>query len=357
MKFSTKIIRWYKKNKRDLPWRKTTDPYKIWLSEIILQQTRIDQGLEYYLKLSSNYPDINSLAKATEEQVLKLWQGLGYYTRARNMHSTANIIVEKYHGQFPENYSDIIKLKGIGDYTAAAIVSFAYNMAYPVVDGNVFRLVSRIYGIKTPINSTKGKKEIYEIALDLIDKKQAGEFNQAIMEFGALQCKPHNPDCNICIFKSDCKAFNNKMISEIPVKINKIKIRKRYFHYLLFSYNENIYLNKRTTNDIWKNLYDFPHVEVDHFIPNITINEEIANHFKVAKDQIQIQNISDEYKHILTHQRISARFYNIPFQDQMLFHKINSLNGNQFICINKETIKQYPLPRLIDKYLTENKNI
>ena len=202
MKFSTKIINWYKKNKRDLPWRKTTDPYKIWLSEIILQQTRIDQGLRYYLKFCDNFPDINSLAGADEERVLKLWQGLGYYSRARNMHKTARIIVDKYHGQFPDNYSDIISLKGIGDYTAAAITSFAYNLEYPVVDGNVMRLLSRIYGIKKAINSKAGKKEIYFLARDLIDQDQPGEFNQAMMEFGALQCKPHNPDCKVCIFNN-----------------------------------------------------------------------------------------------------------------------------------------------------------
>jgi len=356
MKISEKIIRWYKKNKRDLPWRKTTDPYKIWLSEIILQQTRIEQGLKYYLRFIDNYPDINSLAKANEEQVLKLWQGLGYYSRARNMHKTARIIVDNYLGHFPVNYSDIINLKGIGDYTAAAIVSFAYNQVYPVVDGNVVRFLSRVYGIKTAVNSAKGKKQLYVLALDLIDQEQPGEFNQAIMEFGALQCKPHNPDCKNCIFRSECKAYKKDMVSDIPVKITNIKVRRRHFHYFVLIYNGQIYLNKRIKNDIWQNLYDFPHIESNRFFPKSRVIEEFANQFKISQDQIQVINTSDEYKHILTHQRILARFYVIKFQDQHIFQKVKTLNSNQFICIKKETIEKYPLPRLIDKYLTENQN-
>lgn len=354
MKFSEKIIRWYKINKRNLPWRKTIDPYKIWLSEIILQQTRIDQGLKYYLDFVNNYPDIRLLANADEEQVLKLWQGLGYYSRARNMHKTARNIVENHHGKFPENYEDIINLKGIGEYTAAAIVSFAYNQAYPVVDGNVMRCLSRIYGINTPVNSTVGKKEIYTLALELIDKDQPGEFNQAIMEFGALQCKPHNPDCNNCIFHLECKAYKDGVVANIPVKINNVKIRKRYFHYFLLINGAEIYLNKRTSNDIWQNLYDFPHIEANRFFPKNRVTEEFAFNFNIPKDQIQIINASIDYKHILTHQRISARFYVIEFQDQSIFQKIKTLNSNQFICVSKETINDYPLPRLIDKYLIEN---
>lgn len=353
MKFSTKIIRWYKKNKRDLPWRKTNDPYKIWLSEVILQQTRIDQGLNYYLRFCNNYPNIKLLASASEEQVLKLWQGLGYYSRARNMHKTARIIVDKYHGQFPDNYSDIINLKGIGEYTAAAIISFAYNQAYPVVDGNVMRFLARLYGIKTPINTSEGKKEIYLLAMGLIDQKQPGEFNQAIMEFGALQCKPNKPDCAVCVFNSECKALKKNIVPDVPVKTNKVKIRKRYFHYFLLTNNNQIFLNKRTLSDIWKNLYDFPLIESDRFIYNIDIAIEFEKQFKIPQDQFKVLSISSEYKHILTHQRISARFYVINFQNQNLFQKFKLLNGNQFISVDKESVNQYPLPRLIDKYLTE----
>jgi len=357
MKFSEKIISWYIINKRDLPWRKTADPYKIWLSEIILQQTRIEQGLKYYLKFIDNYPDINSLAKANEEQILKLWQGLGYYSRARNMHKTARVIVDKYHGNFPDNYSDIINLKGIGDYTVAAIVSFAYNQVYPVIDGNIMRFLSRFHEIKTAVNSAKGKKQLFALASELIDQEQPGEFNQAMMEFGALQCKPHNPDCKKCIFQSECKAYKQGNVSDIPVKIANIKVRKRYFHYFVLIYNGQIYLNKRIKNDIWQNLYDFPHLEANRFYPKSRVIEKFTSQFKISQDQIQILNTSDEYKHILTHQRILARFYVVTFQDQLIFQKIKTLNSNQFICIKKETINKYPLPRLIDKYLTENQNI
>lgn len=354
MKFSTKIIRWYKKNKRDLPWRKTNDPYKIWLSEIILQQTRVDQGLNYYLKFCDKYPDIKSLASADEEQIIKLWQGLGYYSRARNMHKTARIIMDKFHGQFPDNYSDIINLKGIGEYTAAAIISFAFNKVYPVVDGNVMRLISRIYGIRTAINSTEGKKEIYTIVEILIDKNQPGEFNQAIMEFGALHCKPQNPDCISCIFKSDCIAFKQDLVSQIPTKISNLKIRKRYFHYFLLTYNGHIYLNKRTAKDIWQNLYDFPHIESDQFLTKKSIVREFSSQFAISEDQFQIIKASDEYKHILTHQRLFACFYTINIADENSFQKIKLLNSNQFISIKHENIHQYPLPRLVDKFLTEN---
>ena len=354
MKFSEKIIQWYKKNKRDLPWRNTTDPYKIWLSEVILQQTRIDQGLSYYLRFCDNYPNVKLLASASEEQVLKLWQGLGYYSRARNMYKTARIIVDKYHGQFPDNYSDIINLKGIGDYTAAAIISFAYNQVYPVVDSNVMRFLARLNGIKTPINTNKGKKEIYLLTLELIDHKHPGEFNQAIMEFGALQCKPNKPDCEVCIFNSECKALKKNMISDIPVKIKTLKIRKRYFHYFLLTDNNQIYLNKRTSNDIWQNLYDFPLIESNRFIFDKDIAEEFEKQFNISKDQFKVLSISGEYKHILTHQRISARFYVINFHNQSFFHKIKSLNSNQFISVDIGSVNQYPLPRLIDKYLTEN---
>jgi len=270
------------------------------------------------------------------------------------MHKTARIIMEKYHGQFPDNYSDIINLKGIGEYTAAAIISFAFNQVYPVVDGNVMRLISRIYGIRTAINSNDGKKEIYSITQKLIDKKQPGEFNQAIMEFGALHCKPQSPDCKSCIFKLDCVAFKENIVSQIPVKINNIKIRKRYFQYFLLNYNNQIYLNKRTASDIWQNLYDFPHIESDHFFSNKEIEKEVSDHFKISEDKFQIINTSDEYKHILTHQRIFACFYTIKIANENSFQKIKSLNDKQFVNINQENIHQYPLPRLLDKYLTEN---
>ncbi len=245
-------------------------------------------------------------------------------------------------------------MKGIGDYTAAAIASFAYNLVYPVVDGNVMRLLSRIYGIKTPINSTIGKKEIFLLAYSLIDQKQPGEFNQAIMEFGALHCKPQNPDCKNCIFKTECKSYIKDIVHNIPVKLKNVKIRKRYFHYLLLTHGDQIYLNKRTSKDIWYNMYDFPAFDSNHFYSKNRLSEEFVNQFEIAHDQFQVHSVSDEYKHILTHQIIFAHFYEIKILDRDQFLKIQSLNRNQFICIQKETINQFPLPRLIDKYLIEN---
>jgi len=357
MKFSKKIIRWYKKNKRDLPWRKTNDPYKIWLSEIILQQTRINQGINYYLRFCDNYPNVNALANDSEEHILKIWQGLGYYSRARNMHKTARFIVENYQGKFPKNYSDIIKLKGIGEYTAAAIASFAFNLVFPVVDGNVSRFLSRLNGIKTAVNSSEGKKEILSLATELIDQEHPGEFNQAIMEFGALQCKPQNPDCKSCIFCKECKAYEKNMVSDIPVKINNVKIKKRHFHYFMLTFDDKIYLNKRTSKDIWHNLYDFPLIEGSRFIPKNKLIIKFANQFNIQQNKISIVKTSTNYKHILTHQQIFARFYEITLEDQKLFDDFLSMSGNQFVCIPKKMINQYPLPRLIDKYLIENYTI
>ena len=231
--FSEKIIAWYDQNKRDLPWRNTKDAYLIWLSEIILQQTRVDQGMDYYLKFAKEFPTVKHLAKADNEKVMKLWQGLGYYSRARNLHTTAKIISEKYHGKFPDEYSDILSLKGVGNYTAAAIASFAFNKPYAVVDGNVYRVLARVFGIESPIDSTQGKKEFETLATELLDRKKPASHNQAIMELGALQCKPVNPDCSICALNTMCFAYSKKRINELPVKAKKTKVRNRYFNYIV----------------------------------------------------------------------------------------------------------------------------
>ncbi|MGZ4118512.1 MAG: A/G-specific adenine glycosylase, partial [Bacteroidia bacterium] len=259
--FSGKIISWYNKNKRDLPWRNTKDAYLIWLSEIILQQTRVEQGMAYYLKFASNFPTIKHLAKADNDKVMKLWQGLGYYSRARNLHTTAQIVADKYKGKFPDTYEDILSLKGIGDYTAAAIASFAFNKARAVVDGNVYRVLSRVFGIETPIDSSKGKKEFYALANELIDKKNPALFNQAIMELGAIQCKPVNPDCSVCPLNNMCFAFAKKRIADFPVKEKKTKVRDRYFNYIVLNYKGKTAINKRGAKDIWHNLHDFPLIE------------------------------------------------------------------------------------------------
>jgi len=353
MNFSKKIISWYKINKRNLPWRHTRDAYKIWLSEIILQQTRIDQGMNYYLKFVQKYPNISQLASASEEEILKLWQGLGYYSRARNMHKTAKLISNNHNNIFPDNFEEIIQLKGIGEYTAAAILSFAYNKPYPVVDGNVKRLLSRLFGIKIPIDSNKGHKKVKDIASNLIDKKNPSEFNQAIMEFGALFCQPNNPDCNHCIFKDECYAFKNKEVANLPVKTNKIKQRKRYLHYLLINYNVKIYLNKRTTKDIWQNLYDFPCIEKKSPVARNKMLEEISQSLDLTTKQFFIKSISKDYKHILSHQIIHARFYCLEITNKIHFKAISKLDDNFSILDNIKEISNYPIPRLIEKYLTE----
>ena len=250
--FNLPIHSWYSLFKRDLPWRMTRNPYFIWLSEIILQQTRIDQGLAYYGRFTDEFPSISDLASASEDYILKLWQGLGYYSRARNLHFTAKYINQYYNGLFPSDYDSIRSLKGIGDYTAAAIASISFNLEYPAVDGNVYRVLSRYFGISDPIDTSTGKKTFYNLAKELIKGTDPGMHNQAIMEFGALQCTPKNPDCQLCPLKESCYAFLSKKISELPVKQNKTKQRDRYFNYLVLAGKSNIWMRKRIGNDIWK---------------------------------------------------------------------------------------------------------
>jgi A/G-specific adenine glycosylase len=355
MKFSQILFGWYQKNKRNLPWRQTCDPYKIWLSEIILQQTRIEQGRDYYMKFIRLYPDVRSLADASEHDILKHWQGLGYYFRARNLHKTAGTIAHEFCGQFPDKYDSLLKLKGIGEYTAAAIASIAYGEPRPVVDGNVLRFLSRYHGIKTPVNSNSGKKEITEIAIKLIDRTNPGEFNQAMMEFGALYCKPQNPNCGDCTFKTECKAHLDNHVNSIPQKIKRLSPRKRYFHYLFIIYkNKSVYLKKRSGNDIWKNLYDFPLIEKKGKISMKKMIQEVWDYVGMDRENNQQIKISSEFKHILTHQVISARFYRIGITDRVQFIKINSKHGDNFVSVGLNEIQTYPVSRLIEKYLKNN---
>lgn len=352
MTFSQTIIRWYHKHKRDLPWRKTKDPYRIWLSEIILQQTRVNQGLPYYEKFVKKFPIVHHLAKAKEDEVMKLWQGLGYYSRARNLHSTAKFISEKLDGKFPQEYDAILKLKGIGTYTAGAIASFAFNKPHPIVDGNVFRLLSRYFGIKTPIDSTNGKKEFYELAESLLGKKNPALFNQAIMEFGALQCVPQNPNCKICPLKKNCSAFIKKKVSLLPVKSKKEKQRVRYFNYFIFRKNRSVLLKKRTGNDIWKNLYDFPLIETKKEIsPQKLIKtsdyKKMMREISISNFKSQILN-SKSFKHFLSHQTIVARFFEMEEWKNGRMGKYN-LPIN-FFLVPKNQHSRYAVPRLIEKY-------
>ena len=297
MDFSKTITDLYKLNKRNLPWRNTSDPYFVWLSEIILQQTRVDQGLSYYKKFIQQFPTIKDLAAANEEVVMKLWQGLGYYNRARNMHQTAKYISNNLNGEFPTSYSDIIQLKGIGDYTASAISSFCFQEVQAVVDGNVYRLLSRYYGVDTPIDTTKGKKAFKELANELIYKNDPGLFNQAIMEFGALQCKPM-PECETCPLINSCIAFHENTKKQLPVKSKKIKQKSRYFNFLVITDKKSIYIEQRNKKDIWNKLFQFPNIETE-------IEAEYLPDFQhlLKIDQLTVQSI-DLIKHLLTHQKL-----------------------------------------------------
>ena len=338
--FQRLIIDWYRLNKRDLPWRQTKNPYYIWLSEIILQQTRVAQGLDYYMKFIKHYPSIFDLANAEEEDILNDWQGLGYYSRARNLHTTAKKIACDLGGIFPEKYDEIIKLKGIGDYTAAAISSFAFDLPYSVVDGNVYRVLSRVFDIELPIDSTIGKNHFSNFAQELLPKKNAAEYNQAIMEFGALQCVTNSPICNSCPLLRICLASQNKTIAIRPVKEKKTKIRNRYFHFMIFKENNKIALVKREKNDIWKHLYHFPLIETENEIMLDEINRKIESKFKIKP----IKN-SEIVKHILSHQKIFARFY--------FFDKFPSNLPLSYKILPVKNIQDFPMPRLIDKFLDE----
>ena len=292
MKFSKALVSWYLQNKRDLPWRETTNPYCIWLSEIILQQTRVDQGLAYYLKFVKNFPTVFDLARADEEEILKLWQGLGYYSRARNLHTSAKYIIDELEGVFPTNYKSLLKLKGVGDYTASAIASICFDEPTAVVDGNVYRVLARYFGIATPINSTSGIKEFKKLAQELIDVKNPANHNQAIMEFGARMCKPQNPDCTICPLNDSCIALQKKEVKNLPIKDKKVKVRKRYFNYLVvITSDKKTILRKREGKGIWQNLYEFPLIETQVVIDKVDlINlKEFNNLFK--KEELTISNL------------------------------------------------------------------
>jgi A/G-specific adenine glycosylase len=356
MNFSTKIVNWYEQNKRSLPWRETSDPYRIWLSEIILQQTRVDQGTAYYHRFLEAFPDINSLAGASEEQVLKHWQGLGYYTRARNLHRAANILLTRHKGIFPQEYKSVLNLPGIGEYTAAAILSIAFGQAYPVVDGNVNRVISRVFGIYEPVDGTVGKKLILEKATSLMDKATPGVYNQAIMEFGALHCTPRNPSCSNCIFKSECRAFQNGDVENLPTRKVKPVQRFRHFYYFLFIFRSNhstkILINKRGGKDIWKNLYDFPLVEKSRRTPLKEIRES-GIHGLELKNKV-LKTMGNEYKHILSHQVILARFIRVDCTEEQMAEIRKHLRIENLIPIETRDLVHFPVPRLIEKFLEEN---
>ena len=342
--FLTEIYNWYKKNRRNLPWRETNDPYKIWLSEIILQQTRVEQGVGYYYRFIEKFPTIKKLASANENEVLKLWQGLGYYSRARNLHYSAKFIQKEFKGIFPDDYNDIIRLKGIGPYSGAAIASIAFQLPYPAVDGNIYRLITRYYGIKTPVDSSKGKNEVYSVAKELIPDNQPGIHNQALMEFGALQCTAKSPNCNSCPLYLSCYARINNMTQLLPLKSKKTKQTIRYFNYFYFDHNEFTYLEKRTKNDIWRNLYQFPLLESEKELSEyeygrLDFLREIIPYPIIAK-------IFQQKKHILSHQTIYAKLIYVEVKNEF---KIRPT----FIRINKKDIFTFAVPKLLEHFILD----
>ncbi|WP_417195093.1 A/G-specific adenine glycosylase [Bizionia sp.] len=307
MHFTKTLTNWYSINKRDLPWRNTKNPYYIWLSEIILQQTQIKQGLPYYEAFVSQYPTVFNLANAHEEAVLKLWQGLGYYSRARNLHATAKSVAYELHGNFPNTYKDLLKLKGVGDYTASAIASFCFNEVAAVVDGNVYRVLARFYGIHTPINSTQGNKVFKALAMDLIDAKNPANFNQAIMEFGAIQCKPSSPDCSVCPLRESCVAFRENEVNVLPVKIKNNKPKNKFFNFLVYVTDGGYtILEKRKGKGIWQNLYQFPLLESKHSLDEADFLQQLNPDDSVVK--VTLYNPVDII-HKLSHQHLHTKFW------------------------------------------------
>ncbi|MDN3671763.1 A/G-specific adenine glycosylase [Flavobacterium branchiarum] len=341
MSFSKQLIKWYLQNKRDLPWRNTVDSYPIWLSEIMLQQTRVAQGMPYFLSFLNAFPTVFDLANADEEQVLKLWQGLGYYSRARNLHQTAKFIANDLNGVFPKTYLELLKLKGVGEYTAAAIASFSYNEAVPVVDGNVFRVLSRYFDVETDIAVASAKKEFAALAYELMPKDNPAIFNQAIMEFGALQCVPKSPNCSICVFNESCLALQKKKVDVLPVKSKKIKVTTRFFNYLVVEDGiGNTVLQKRTAKGIWHNLYEFPLLETDtekdfDFVASYIKEEFFSTHSIIGIEECNPKSII----HKLSHQHLYIKFWKIKISETIS-------KG-----INAQDLKTYPFPIVIHNFI------
>lgn len=352
MDFTGKLLKWFGQNHRPMPWKGEKNPYLIWLSEIILQQTRVEQGLPYFLKFKETFPTVQQLADAPEDEVMRLWQGLGYYSRARNLHTTAKYISYELNNEFPKTHPNILKLKGVGTYTAAAIASFAYDLPYAVVDGNVYRVLSRYFGIETPIDSTEGKKEFAKIAQELLDKKQAANYNQAIMDFGATMCTPKKPNCATCPFSKKCVAFNMQKSDILPVKSKKIKKTERFFHYLLINYKESVYLQKRTHKDIWQHLYQFPMIENTQIMTFTDIQKGSSWQEILKKETIGTTTItqSEVYKQTLTHQKIRAIFYEINLDKEI---DGSFIEKEGIILVKKVDLDKFGFPKIIDLFLKD----
>lgn len=342
MNFQSELINWYHQHKRSLPWRDTNDPYVIWLSEIILQQTRVEQGLPYFYKFLENFPTVQDFASATENQVLKLWQGLGYYSRGRNMLFTAKQVIDEHGGRFPVAYSDLIRLKGIGAYTAAAISSFSNNEAQAVLDGNVFRVLSRFFGIEEPINATQGKRIFTELAAQLIKDQPAATYNQAIMEFGALQCKPKSPLCPSCPLNAGCYALRHRLVDVLPKKLKKIKVKERWFNYFVGINANKLLVKQREPGDIWQQLYDFPLIETAT-APDLNDPDFIFQVRKIFGNEVKFKSISQK-RHILTHQIIYVHFFGL--ENYMINFKLHT----SIKSVSLEEFMELPHPKVIEGF-------
>lgn len=342
------LLTWYQEHKRDLPWRRTSDPYRIWLSEVILQQTRVDQGISYYLRFLDRFPDVHTLASASEEEVLKQWQGLGYYSRARNLHAAAITIVNEFGGFFPQSFRELKNLRGIGEYTAAAIASIAFGEVVPVVDGNVARVLSRLYMIEEPVNTSKGFSILRSMAESLIPASDPAMFNQALMEFGAMHCRPLNPLCINCPLSLYCMSFGESRVTEFPRKQKSLKAKEVFYYYLVLDFlskgERYLLIRKRSDEGIWKNLYDFPLIETEKEAEVTEILEHELMYKLVGKTAAREVSISPEFRHQLSHRKIVARFIRLRLDIAP-----NRIPGTLYARENE--INRYPVPRLIERYL------
>ena len=335
------LLDWYADNKRDLPWRDTADPYRIWISEIILQQTRVVQGYEYFLRFIRRFPDVETLAAASEDEVLKYWQGLGYYSRARNLHAAA----KSMNGKFPASYQEVRALKGVGDYTAAAICSIAYNMPYAVVDGNVYRVLSRYWGVDTPIDSTEGKRLFAVLADEMLDKSRPAIYNQAIMDFGAVQCTPQAPNCMFCPLADSCTALSKGLVMQLPVKRHKTKTSNRYFNYIYVRMGACTFIHKRTADDIWKNLFELPLIEADKALSEEEFLSSASFRLLLAEGECpEVRSVLRNVKYVLSHRVIYANFYEVVLPE-------SSRSFSDYQCIRVEDLEQYPVSRLVHAFL------
>jgi A/G-specific adenine glycosylase len=346
--FNRRLKSWYLENHRPLPWRETKDPYKIWLSEVILQQTRVAQGMPYYERFIAQYPTVFDLAAADERDVLRLWQGLGYYSRARNMHFTARQVVNEYDGKFPETSEKLLKLKGLGQYTAAAIASFAFDEAVPAIDGNVYRVMARIFGIQSDMLSNDGKKEFAALAKQLVSKEDPATYNQAMIEFGALQCVPSSPNCMACIFKDGCFALEHQMQGQLPVKIKKLTVKHRYLNYFIIKQGDKLAMHERRGRDIWTGLYDF--LLIESKTPTTTLDDLTIPDpaFQDILKKGYLTEIPKVYSHILTHQRLQVRFWWLEIPET---ERIDLPIGMAFY--SHEEVEVLPKPILMDTVLRE----